>query len=60
MPMDFVELERRCREKLAAIGGDAAHDLEHVRRVVCNARELAAIEGARLEVVCRRRGCTIA
>jgi uncharacterized protein len=49
--MDFADLERRCVEKLAAAGGDAAHDLEHVRRVVANARGLAAAEGARLEVV---------
>jgi len=51
MPMDFAELERRCAEKLAAAGGDAAHDLEHIRRVVSNARGLAAAEGARREVV---------
>lgn len=49
--MDFAELERRCAEKLAAAGGDAAHDLEHIRRVVANARGLAAAEGARLEIV---------
>lgn len=49
--MDFTGLERRCREKLAAAGGDAAHDLAHVERVVANARALAATEGARLEVV---------
>jgi uncharacterized protein len=51
MTMDGVELELRCREKLAAVGGDAAHDLEHIRRVVANARTLAEAEGARLEVV---------
>ena len=51
MPMDFDELERRCGEKLAAAGGDAAHDREHVRRVVRNAAALAAAEGARSEVV---------
>ncbi len=51
MPMDFAELERRCVEKLSAAGGDAAHDLEHIRRVVANARALAAAEGARLEIV---------
>ncbi len=49
--MDFEELERRCRKKLTAAGGDAAHDLAHVERVVRNARTLAAVEGARLEVV---------
>lgn len=51
MLMDFAGLERRCAEKLTAASGDAAHDLEHVRRVVRNARGLAAAEGARLEVV---------
>jgi uncharacterized protein len=51
MSPDFATLEQRCLEKLAAAGGDAAHDLEHVRRVVGNARALAAREGARLEVV---------
>jgi uncharacterized protein len=50
MPMDFAELERRCGEKLSATGGDAAHDLEHVRRVVANARLLSAAEGANLEI----------
>jgi len=49
--MNFAELERRCGEKLAAAGGDAAHDLEHTRRVVANARGLAATEGAKLEIV---------
>lgn len=47
----FAELEQRCREKLAAMGGDAAHDLEHVRRVVRNAEQLAQAEGARFEIV---------
>ena len=51
MPSDFAGLEQRCREKLTARCGDAAHDLEHVRRVVGNAQGLAATEGARLEVV---------
>jgi uncharacterized protein len=51
MSMDFAELERRCVAQLAAAGGDAAHDLEHIRRVVANAHGLAAMEGARLEVV---------
>ncbi len=36
---------------LAASGGDVAHGPGHVRRVVRNARRLAAAEGARLEVV---------
>ena len=51
MLLDHAGLERRCREKLAAAGGDAAHDLAHVARVVGNARTLAAAEGARLEIV---------
>ena len=51
MADNFTELEKRCAERLAAQPGDAAHDLGHVRRVVQNARGLAAAEGARLEVV---------
>jgi uncharacterized protein len=51
MPPDFAELEKRCTRILTGLRGDAAHDLEHVRRVVRNARMLAAEEGARLEVV---------
>ena len=49
--MDFAALERRSLEKLAAAGGDAAHDLEHVRRVVRSAEALTRAEGARREVV---------
>jgi uncharacterized protein len=51
MPDYFAELEQRCGAALAAQGGDVAHGLEHVRRVVRNARRLAAAEGARLEIV---------
>jgi uncharacterized protein len=51
MPMDFAGLERRSVEKLAAQGGDVAHDLEHVQRVMANARALAAAEQARTEIV---------
>ena len=51
MPVDFAALERRCVEKLSAHAGDAAHDLEHVRRVVRNAAALARVEKARLEIV---------
>jgi uncharacterized protein len=51
MPEDFADLEERCVAALAAQGGDVAHGLEHVRRVVRNARRLAAAEGARLEIV---------
>ena len=36
---------------LSAQGGDVAHGLEHVRRVVMNAKKLAAAESARFEVV---------
>lgn len=49
--MDFAELEERSTRALAASGGDVAHDLEHVRRVVANARALAAAEKARTEIV---------
>lgn len=51
MPMDFADLEQRSTGVLAAQGGDMAHDLEHIRRVVRNAQALAAAEEARLEVV---------
>lgn len=51
MPAAFADLEQRCVTALSAQGGDAAHGLEHVRRVVRNAKKLAAEEGARLEVV---------
>ena len=51
MAFDFSELEQRCVQVLARSGGDVAHDLGHVRRVVGNARKLAAYEGAKLEVV---------
>jgi uncharacterized protein len=51
MPADFAALETHCVAALGAQAGDAAHDLGHIRRVVANARRLAAAEGARLEVV---------
>jgi uncharacterized protein len=35
----------------SAQGADVAHDLEHIRRVVRNARVIAAAEGGMLEVV---------
>jgi len=44
-------IEELSARYLAEAGGDVAHDLEHVRRVVANARVLAQIEGARLDVV---------
>jgi uncharacterized protein len=51
MSADLAELEQQCERVLSRQAGDAAHDLEHVRRVVRNARALAAAEDARLEVV---------
>jgi uncharacterized protein len=51
MDEDFADLEQRCAAALAAPGGDVAHGLGHVRRVVMNAKRLAAAEGARPEVV---------
>jgi uncharacterized protein len=49
---DLEAWEARCvaflRQQAA---GDAAHDHEHIRRVVANARALAAAEGANLAVV---------
>ena len=51
MSADFKVWEKACVEALAQQGGDVAHDLEHVRRVVRNAQALAAAEQARLEVV---------
>lgn len=44
-------IEQLCAAHLETLGGDVAHDVEHIRRVVANARQLAALEGARLEVV---------
>jgi len=51
MAVDFAELEQHCEHALSAQAGDAAHDLEHVRRVVRNAAKLAMAEGGRREVV---------
>lgn len=51
MSLTLSQLEVRCQAALNDVGGDAAHDLEHVRRVVVNARRLAAAENARLEIV---------
>lgn len=49
--MTLDELERRCAAHLDAADGDAAHDAQHVRRVVANAKRLAEAEGAPLAVV---------
>lgn len=45
------QIEARCERHLAGLDGDVAHDLEHIRRVVANAKHLAVAEGARLDVV---------
>lgn len=45
------QFESRCAAYLAGLDGDVAHDLDHIHRVVANARQLAADEGARLEIV---------
>jgi uncharacterized protein len=47
----LVDLERICRDHLLASQGDIAHDLDHIERVVANARALGAAEHARMEVV---------
>lgn len=44
-------LEARCQRVVRDEAGDAAHDFEHVRRVVAAARMLAMAEDAPLEVV---------
>jgi uncharacterized protein len=53
MPLSLQDLETRCasfvRAQMAA--NDPAHDAMHIERVVANARQLAAAEGARLEIV---------
>lgn len=49
--MVLEDLEERCASYLAARTGDVAHDLDHVRRVVANARRLADAEQANLDVV---------
>jgi len=60
MPMDFVELERTLpREKLAAIGGTRRMTWSTMRASCAMRANSPRSMGARLEVVCRRRGCTI-
>jgi uncharacterized protein len=49
--LNLHEWEPRFAEHVAAQAGDAAHDGEHVRRVVANAKRLAAAESAPLDVV---------
>lgn len=47
----MTEIERLSEQHLAALDADVAHDLEHIRRVVANAKQIARVEGARLDVV---------
>lgn len=47
----LTDIERLCERHLAGLGGDVAHDIEHIRRVVANAKQLARAEDARLDVV---------
>ena len=50
--LDSQEWEQRFAAFLdASAPGDAAHDREHIRRVVANARRIAAAENADLSVV---------
>lgn len=51
MGIDLHVWEPRFAAFLAGQAGDVAHDSEHVRRVLRNARRLAAAEGADLAVV---------
>lgn len=47
----LAEIEALSARHLEGAAGDVAHDLEHIRRVVRNARRLAVAEGASLDVV---------
>lgn len=53
MPLQFAAWEARfevfLKDRLES--ADPAHDLAHVKRVVANARRIAHVEGARLEIV---------
>ncbi len=51
MRLDLPTLEHRCRSHVATLAGDAAHDPAHIHRVVANARALAPLEHAPLDVV---------
>jgi len=44
-------LERRCIEHLTSLEGDVAHDLDHIQRVVANAKALVRAEHADPRVV---------
>lgn len=47
----FSPWEHQFEQFIRTQPGDAAHDMEHIRRVVANARRLAAAENAQLAVV---------
>lgn len=47
----LAKVERHCREHLASLAGDVAHDLDHILRVVANARAIGGAEGADMRVV---------
>lgn len=47
----YAALGAECEAFLETRGADVAHDLEHIRRVVANARQLAGPEGADLDVL---------
>lgn len=51
LPLSLAEIEARCEAVIRGGDHDAAHDVEHVRRVVASARSLAGAEAAPLEVV---------
>jgi uncharacterized protein len=44
-------VEARCREHLASLDGDVAHDLDHILRVVANAKAIGDAEGAEMGIV---------
>ena len=46
-----ASFEVRCEQYLSTLSGDVAHELDHIRRVVANARHLGMAEGARLDVL---------
>jgi uncharacterized protein len=47
----LADIERQCRAYLANVDGDVAHDLDHIERVVENAKAIGQAEGADMRVV---------
>jgi uncharacterized protein len=47
----LADVERRCREHLTLLEGDVAHDLDHIERVVLNAKAIGEAEGADRRIV---------